>query len=94
MARLPHATSDELAREAGLDERYVREWLGAMVKARIVEYEPRGGRYRLPAAYAALLTRAATPNNFRARETSAFAPFVRPTTQSDPRRHDRGRIVS
>ena len=71
MVRLPQATSDELARQAGLDERYVREWLGAMVTARIVEYEPQGGRYRLPAAHAALLTRAATPNNF-----AVYAQYV------------------
>jgi len=71
MARLPPATSEELAREAGLDERYVREWLGAMTTARMVEYEPRGGRYRLPAAHAALLTRAATPNN-----VAVYAQYV------------------
>jgi ubiquinone/menaquinone biosynthesis C-methylase UbiE len=71
MARLPPATSEELAREAGLEERYVREWLGAMTTAKVVEYEPQGGRYRLPAAHAALLTRAATPNNF-----AVYAQYV------------------
>jgi 2-polyprenyl-3-methyl-5-hydroxy-6-metoxy-1,4-benzoquinol methylase len=71
LARLPAATSEELAREAGLDERYVREWLGAMTTARVVEYEPERGRYRLPSAHAALLTRAATPNNF-----SVYAQYV------------------
>jgi hypothetical protein len=29
LARLPAATSDRIAAEAGLSERYVREWLGA-----------------------------------------------------------------
>jgi 2-polyprenyl-3-methyl-5-hydroxy-6-metoxy-1,4-benzoquinol methylase len=71
LARLPAATSEELAREAGLDERYVREWLGAMTTARVIEYEPVGQRYRLPAAHAALLTRAATPNNF-----AVYAQYV------------------
>ena len=33
------ATSAELAIQAGLDERYVREWLGAMATAGIFEYE-------------------------------------------------------
>ena len=28
---LPPATSEEIAARAGLNERYVREWLGAMV---------------------------------------------------------------
>lgn len=71
MARLPPATIEELAREAGLNERYVREWLGAMTTARVVEYEPQGGQYRLPAQHAALLTRAATPNNF-----AVYAQYV------------------
>jgi len=37
----------------------------------MVEYEPRGSRYRLPAAHAALLTRAAAPNNF-----AVYAQYV------------------
>ena len=71
LARLPSATSEELAREAGLHERYVREWLGAMTTARFVEYQAESGRYRLPPAHAALLTRAATPNNF-----AVYAQYV------------------
>ena len=57
------ATSPELADAAGLDERYVREWLGAMTAGRIVELEPEAGRYSLPAEHAAWLTRAASPDN-------------------------------
>ena len=34
------ATSVELADRAGLTERYVREWLGALVTGGIVQYEP------------------------------------------------------
>src|SRR5262245_24054780 len=63
MAALPPATSAEVAEAAGLDERYVREWLGAMVVGGIVEYEPDAARYRLPPEWAALLTRAAGPGN-------------------------------
>jgi len=48
-------TSIAIAEEAGLDERYVREWLGAMTTAGIVEYEPTAGLYHLPRAHAALL---------------------------------------
>ncbi|HEU5260751.1 MAG TPA: hypothetical protein VFU41_04905 [Gemmatimonadales bacterium] len=33
MSKLPPATSDEIAARAVLNERYVREWLGAMVTA-------------------------------------------------------------
>ena len=34
-------TSEALAERAGLHERYVREWLGAMTAARIVRGRPR-----------------------------------------------------
>ena len=57
------ATSDELAAAAGLNERYVREWLGGMATGRIVELDPDTGRYSLPAEHAAWLTRAASPDN-------------------------------
>ncbi|HJR95041.1 MAG TPA: class I SAM-dependent methyltransferase [Gaiellaceae bacterium] len=56
-------TSAELAEAAGLSERYVREWLGAMTAGRIVELDPATSRYSLPAEHAAWLTRAAAPDN-------------------------------
>jgi 2-polyprenyl-3-methyl-5-hydroxy-6-metoxy-1,4-benzoquinol methylase len=64
MARLPPATSEEIARAARLQERYVREWLGAVVTGRIVEYDPARKTYVLPPEHAASLTRAAGTNNF------------------------------
>jgi SAM-dependent methyltransferase len=67
-------TSEELARGAALDERYVREWLAAMTTGRIVEYEPSSGRYRLPAEHAAWLTRAASPDNMAV--TAQFIPIL------------------
>ena len=66
MSGLPPSTSDEIARAAGLNERYVREWLGALVTGRILEYEPSTRRYRLPAEHAAFLTKAARTNNMAA----------------------------
>src|SRR5919108_246430 len=33
-------TSPRIADRAGLDERYVREWLGAMVTGGIIQYDP------------------------------------------------------
>ncbi|HWQ24071.1 MAG TPA: methyltransferase domain-containing protein [Gaiellaceae bacterium] len=63
LAELDDATSHELAEAAELDERYVREWLGAMVTGRIVEIDPETHRYSLPAEHAAWLTRAASPDN-------------------------------
>jgi 2-polyprenyl-3-methyl-5-hydroxy-6-metoxy-1,4-benzoquinol methylase len=66
MANLPPATSDAIAHQAGLNERYVREWLGAMVAGRIINYDPQDQTYELPPEHAALLTRAAVPTNFAA----------------------------
>ncbi|MBX9626150.1 MAG: methyltransferase domain-containing protein [Gemmataceae bacterium] len=63
MVRLPPADSHAIARAAGLSERYVREWLGAMVTGGIVEHDPVKGTFRLPPEHAACLTRAARPNN-------------------------------
>jgi len=63
MAVMPPATSAEIASRAGLNERYVREWLGAMVAAAVVEVEEASGRYRLPPEHASYLTRSA-PANF------------------------------
>jgi SAM-dependent methyltransferase len=49
------ATSEELAARAGLQERYVREWLAALVTAGVVDYEPGSSTYTLPAEHAACL---------------------------------------
>jgi 2-polyprenyl-3-methyl-5-hydroxy-6-metoxy-1,4-benzoquinol methylase len=62
MDGVPPATSEEVAARASLHERYVREWLGAMVTGGIVEYDAASRRYRLPPEHAAWLGRAATPN--------------------------------
>lgn len=59
-------TSAQLAARAGLQERYVREWLGAMATGGFVTYDADTATYRLPAEQAACLTRAATPNNLAA----------------------------
>ncbi len=50
------ATSAALADRAGLQERYVREWLGAMVTGGIADYDARTTSYRLPPEHAACLT--------------------------------------
>ena len=71
MAGLPPATSAEIAEAAGLNERYVREWLGAMTTGGIVLFDPEAERFHLPREHAASLTRAATPNNI-----AAFAQYV------------------
>jgi 2-polyprenyl-3-methyl-5-hydroxy-6-metoxy-1,4-benzoquinol methylase len=63
MGELPASTSEQIAGAAGLHERYVREWLGAMATGRIVTYDPDTERYTLPAEGASCLTRGAGVDN-------------------------------
>lgn len=63
LALLPPSTSHAVAEAAGLSERYVREWLAAMVSAHIVDHDPRTNAYFLPVEYAAVLTRNAGAGN-------------------------------
>lgn len=64
------ATSREIADLSGLEERYVREWLGAVTTAGVVETDGEG-RFWLPPEHAAFLTRDATPDNM-----AVFAQYV------------------
>ncbi len=63
MATLQPSTSEQIARKAKLNERYVREWLGSMVTGKIVEYDSKNGTYTLPAEHAAAVTRTAGIDN-------------------------------
>jgi 2-polyprenyl-3-methyl-5-hydroxy-6-metoxy-1,4-benzoquinol methylase len=74
MSKINPATSEEIARAARLNERYVREWLGAMVTGQIVEYYPAYQTYYLPQEHAASLTRAASPVNLAS--TMQFLPLL------------------
>jgi len=67
----PSMTSEEIAARAGLNERYVREWLGAMVTAGAVSVDAQAFRYRLPPEHAAFLTREAKADNM-----AVFAQYV------------------
>ncbi len=67
----PPATSEEIAVQAGLNERYVREWLGAMVTAGVVEIDSTTNRFSLPPEHAAFLTRAAAADNM-----AVFAQYI------------------
>ncbi len=64
MVNMNAATSHQIASKAKLNERYVREWLGAMVTGGVVEYQSQTKTYRLPAEHAAYLTRKAGADNF------------------------------
>ena len=72
MAGLGAATSAQIADAAGLNERYVREWLGGMTTGHVVDYDAGAGTYSLPAHRAAVLTRAAGPDNLAV--VSLFLP--------------------
>jgi SAM-dependent methyltransferase len=63
MAALPPSDSRAIAREAGLDERYVREWLAALVAGGIVRFDGARCLYDLPAEHASVLTRRAGSEN-------------------------------
>ncbi len=62
LASSPGVRSDQLAASAGLSERYVREWLGGMVTADVVLYDPQDQTYTLDPAYAAVLPTTAEAN--------------------------------
>jgi len=53
------ANSTTLAESAGLHERYVREWLGAMTVSEIVLFDPQTGLYSLPNEHAMMLAASA-----------------------------------
>src|SRR4051812_11138207 len=63
MAATGAASAALIAREAGLSERYVHEWLAAMVAGGVIEHDAPTGNYWLPAGHAAGLPRTAGPWN-------------------------------
>ncbi len=73
-------TSAALAADTGLNERYVREWLGGMVVARIVERDPAAGQYRLPPEHAHWLSRQSPTANM-----AVFAQYVPTLAQVEDR---------
>jgi SAM-dependent methyltransferase len=55
-------TSAEIAARAGLEERYVREWLGAMATGGIAEYDAATATFTLPPEHALCLTGTSSRN--------------------------------
>ncbi|CAG8518082.1 5925_t:CDS:1 [Paraglomus brasilianum] len=66
-----YVSSQALADKAKLNERYVREWLGALVIGDIVEYNSESKTYRLPQEHSQFLTRASGPQNL-----AIFAQYI------------------
>jgi 2-polyprenyl-3-methyl-5-hydroxy-6-metoxy-1,4-benzoquinol methylase len=67
----PPMRAEEISARAGLNERYVREWLGSMVTAGVVEVDGEHGTFRLPPEHASALTRAAGADNI-----AVFAQYI------------------
>jgi 2-polyprenyl-3-methyl-5-hydroxy-6-metoxy-1,4-benzoquinol methylase len=74
MENLAPTTLEEIANRADLNERYVKEWLGAMVTGKVVEYDETNKTYFLPKEHAAFLTRSAVPNNIA--QVAQFIPIL------------------
>jgi SAM-dependent methyltransferase len=68
------STSVDIADAAGLNERYVREWLNAMTTAQVVVHDPADRTYWLPGEHAAWLTDAAGPDNLA--RLTVFLPML------------------
>ena len=60
------STSEEISLEAKLNERYVREWLGAMVVSRVIEYDAAHKTYWLDKEKMESLTSVSGSYNFAA----------------------------
>lgn len=74
LAGLHPSSSVQIAERAGLEERYVREWLAAMTTGGLVTYDPDDETYALVPAYAGCLTAAAEPRNLA--RTIQFIPLL------------------
>jgi 2-polyprenyl-3-methyl-5-hydroxy-6-metoxy-1,4-benzoquinol methylase len=66
MAKLPPSTAEEIALKSNLNVRYVKEWLGAMVTGRIVDYDSTNNKFSLSKEKAQYLTREKSVYNFAA----------------------------
>lgn len=76
LASLSWATSEEIAHKAQLEERYVREWLGALVVGSVVEYEPKDATYLLPPEHAASLCESFGDGFFNFAGFAQFIPLL------------------
>ncbi|HCL64262.1 MAG TPA: transcriptional regulator [Rhizobium sp.] len=63
LAEAPSTTAATLAENAGLSERYVREWLSVLATSGVVDYDPTSATFTLPAEHAAFLTRSTKLKN-------------------------------
>ncbi len=78
LASLPPASSAQVADAAGLEERYVREWLGGMVTAGFVRYGPEDHTYHLSPDHAPFLTGDGPDNLARTMRFVSLMGLVQP----------------
>lgn len=71
MAEIGEVSSEQLAAAASLNERYVREWLGALTVSGVIRYDEAGRKYSLPPEHAHLLIRKSGKDNL-----AVFAQYV------------------
>ena len=71
LSELPAATVEQISEHAGLNTRYVKEWLAALVSGGVIRYESGSQHYHLPGSHAALLSRKASPDNI-----AVFAQYI------------------
>ena len=69
-------TSGELASKAGLNERYVREWLRAMVAAEYIDYDPKSQKYSCVVRTGVRAVERGQPDVRRRYRTRSFASFL------------------
>lgn len=73
LSALPAASCRLIADASGLNERYVREWLGGMTSAGFVDYQPDSGTYLLRPEFVPVVTGAGTENLAR---TLQYVPLM------------------
>src|SRR5215213_5124619 len=66
MSTLPPSSTKEIAEKSKLNERYVREWLGAMVTGKIVDFDSENNTFTITKEKAQYLTREGSLYNFAA----------------------------
>jgi 2-polyprenyl-3-methyl-5-hydroxy-6-metoxy-1,4-benzoquinol methylase len=71
MAEIGATSSEQLAKAASLNERYVREWLNAMTVSGIVNFDAQHQQYSLPQEHAYLLIRKSGKDNL-----AVFSQYV------------------
>ena len=66
LSSIPPSTIEEIALKSKLNARYIKEWLGAMVTGKIIEYDPINNKFWLSKEKAQYLTRENNIYNFAA----------------------------